>query len=97
MNTGILRKSTSNAYWCHGILIFTRVYSQPESEDIESLQSCQLLEEYEQNLKSLQNYIRVLRPCDLKIPRYQAIPQAKSPSFSCRLAWLVLPNEAYCK
>ena len=72
MNTGILSKSTSNAYWYHGILIFTRAYSQPESEDIESLQSCQLLEECEQNLKSLQNYKESL---DRVISKYPDIRQ----------------------
>lgn len=72
MNTGILSKSTSNAYWYHGILIFTRAYSQPESEDIESLHSCQLLEECEQNLKSLQNYKESL---DRVISKYPDIRQ----------------------
>lgn len=36
--------------------MFPRVYSQPVDEDIESLQSCQLLDECEQDLKSLKNY-----------------------------------------
>ena len=36
--------------------MFPRVYNHPDDEDIESLQSCQLLDECEQDLKSLQNY-----------------------------------------
>lgn len=36
--------------------MLSRVYHQPCDEDIESLQSCQLLEECEQDLKSLKNY-----------------------------------------
>jgi hypothetical protein len=38
------------------LYMFSRVYHQPCDEDIESLQSCQLLEECEQDLKSLKNY-----------------------------------------
>lgn len=41
---------------CSCIFILPRVYSQPCDEDIESLQSCQLLDEWEQDLKSLKNY-----------------------------------------
>ena len=40
----------------HVFYMFSRVYHQPCDEDIESLQSCQLLEECEQDLKSLKNY-----------------------------------------
>ena len=36
--------------------MFPRVYNHPDDGDIESLQSCQLLDECEQDLKSLQNY-----------------------------------------
>ena len=36
--------------------MFPWAYHQPCDEDIESLQSCQLLEECEQDLKSLKNY-----------------------------------------
>lgn len=36
--------------------MFSRAYRQPCDKDIESLQSCQLLEECEQDLKSLKNY-----------------------------------------
>ena len=36
--------------------LFHRVYNQPSDEDLESLQTCQLLDEWEQELKSLKNY-----------------------------------------
>lgn len=36
--------------------LFHRVYNQPSDEDLESLQTCQLLDECEQELKSLKNY-----------------------------------------
>ncbi|XP_078374568.1 uncharacterized protein LOC144658110 [Oculina patagonica] len=40
----------------HNLVQNFRVYSQPYEQDIESLQSCQLLDEFEQDLKSLKNY-----------------------------------------
>ena len=36
--------------------MFSRVYNQPNEEDLETLRTCQLLDEWEQDLKSLKNY-----------------------------------------
>jgi len=48
--------------------MFSRVYHPPCDEDIESLQSCQLLEECEQDLKSLKNYKESLEHVFSKYP-----------------------------
>ena len=51
--------------------MFSRVYNQPNEEDLEILQTSQLLEEWEQDLKSLKNYKESIDHILSKYPNIQ--------------------------
>ncbi|XP_068735772.1 uncharacterized protein [Montipora capricornis] len=51
--------------------MFPRVYNQPIDEDLETLQTCQLLEEWEQDLKSLKHYKESIDHILTKYPNIQ--------------------------
>ena len=51
--------------------MFSRVYNQPNEEDLEILRTCQLLEEWEQDLKSLKNYKESIDHILSKYPNIQ--------------------------
>ena len=51
--------------------MFPKVYNQPIDEDLETLQTCQLLEEWEQDLKSLKHYKESIDHILTKYPNIQ--------------------------
>ncbi|XP_044171933.1 uncharacterized protein LOC122956330 [Acropora millepora] len=75
----------------HESLRQLRVYKQLSHEDLNTLETCQLLSEHEQALKSAQNYQDCFFKINSRMSTADGLSEQEFSSMACGLARVVLP------